>query len=410
VAEGRPARALAHRQGQRLHQALGVVARLRQQPGDDGAAGQVLAPPLRQQRGLAVAGRRHHDTDRRCVVAGAGLQLRPHQQMRRHARRRDLQQQVVDGVGGVRCHGETAMLSAVRPAVLGARPRSRIGASARMSDPVIPTSVLPPKLTDQRRWITPEPLSVAPALVGVPLATPTRRALAMAVDLVVVALLSGVGGFWLAGGLVLVLLQLRGRHRGAPGWRIAVGWGIAALLALLAFQEAADHWRQRHTANEPAASAPAEADDHAGAAVLKHAAGLGDAQRIAVLEAALTEARKPKPLNLQDELDRLVDAAGASFGWGIVYFSLLPAWWAGQTLGKKLFRLQVVELSGRPMTVMRCLKRYGGYAAGMATGGLGFGEMLWDVNRQAIQDRAAHTAVVDLRAAARQPAKIEEPA
>jgi hypothetical protein len=57
----------------------------------------------------------------------------------------------------------------------------------------------------------------------------------------------------------------------------------------------------------------------------------------------------------------------------------------------------VVELTGRPLTVMRCLRRYGGYAAGMATGGLGFAQALWDVNRQGIQDRVAHTVVIDLR-------------
>jgi hypothetical protein len=34
----------------------------------------------------------------------------------------------------------------------------------------------------------------------------------------------------------------------------------------------------------------------------------------------------------------------------------------------------------------------------MATGGLGFAQALWDVNRQGIQDRVAHTVVIDLRA------------
>ena len=34
----------------------------------------------------------------------------------------------------------------------------------------------------------------------------------------------------------------------------------------------------------------------------------------------------------------------------------------------------------------------------MATGGLGFLQILWDPNRQAIQDKTAHTVVVDLRA------------
>ena len=96
---------------------------------------------------------------------------------------------------------------------------------------------------------------------------------------------------------------------------------------------------------------------------------------------------------------------GAKLGWGIVYFSLLPAWWGGQTVGKKIVRIRVLELTGQPMTVLRCLKRYGGYAAGMATGGLGFAQMLWDPNRQALQDKAAHTAVVDSQALRLLPAE-----
>ena len=44
----------------------------------------------------------------------------------------------------------------------------------------------------------------------------------------------------------------------------------------------------------------------------------------------------------------------------MVYFSLLPAWRGGQTVGKKVFRLRVLELTGKPMTVMRSPKRYGG--------------------------------------------------
>ena len=39
----------------------------------------------------------------------------------------------------------------------------------------------------------------------------------------------------------------------------------------------------------------------------------------------------------------------------------------------------------------------------MATGGLGFAQLLWDPNRQALQDKAAHTAVLDLRAARSPP-------
>ena len=130
---------------------------------------------------------------------------------------------------------------------------------------------------------------------------------------------------------------------------------------------------------------------------------MSDVQRIAQLEAELAQARQPRPTGWRAQLGRFVDDIGLGLGWGIVYFSLLPAWWGGQTVGKKLLRLRVVELTGKPMTVMRSLRRYGGYAAGMATGGLGFMQMLWDPNRQAIQDRTAHTAVIDLRAPRRLP-------
>jgi len=279
---------------------------------------------------------------------------------------------------------------------------------------------------DLRRWVTPEPLNVAPHLVGRALAAPQRRAWAMGVDLLVVALLSGVSGFWLIGGLLLVVFQLRSQ-RGGTRWRTVLGWGFAGLLALLALQEAWDNWGPERATNratnraesraEAAAEALAEAKAEAkadaaeaaaealveAAAVSASAPGLSDAQRIARLQAEIAELRKPKRFSLRHELDRLIDAAGASFGWGIVYFSLLPAWWGGQTPGKKLFGLRVVELTGQPMTVMRCLRRYGGYAAGMATGGLGFLQLLWDVNRQGIQDRTAHTVVLDLRAPALPP-------
>ena len=101
VAEGRPAGADAHRQRQALHEALRVVLRLAPTARRRRAVRQVLAPPLRQQRGLAEAGRRLHEDHR--VVAQlrlVGLQPRPRDLVARHARRRDLQQQVGDSAAG----------------------------------------------------------------------------------------------------------------------------------------------------------------------------------------------------------------------------------------------------------------------------------------------------------------------
>jgi uncharacterized RDD family membrane protein YckC len=88
------------------------------------------------------------------------------------------------------------------------------------------------------------------------------------------------------------------------------------------------------------------------------------------------------------------EGLGISVGWALAYFTLLPYWMRGQTPGKKLLSLRVVELTGRPLTLLLCFSRYGGYAAGLATGMFGFAQLLWDPNRQAIQDKIAHTVVV----------------
>lgn len=274
--------------------------------------------------------------------------------------------------------------------------------------------MLPDRLSQQQRFITPEPLNVAPQLIGMPLAPPARRAAAMLVDLVVVALLTGVSGFWLLGGLALVLLQLRSRQ-GASARRKVFGWAAAGVIGLLAVAELHGQWSERHaeaepqqaTALAPPGVAPAGLPPDPAASTAAATPVLSDAQRIEQLEAEIAQLRRPR--GWREQLDSLLDEIGLGLGWGIVYFSLLPAWWGGQTVGKKLLKLRVVELTGAPMTVMRCLRRYGGYAAGMATGGIGFAQMLWDPNRQAVQDRTAHTAVIDLRTPRLQESAPGEP-
>lgn len=316
-------------------------------------------------------------------------------------------------------------------------------------------ALLQRSLHDRHRWVQPEALNVAPHLVGAALATPVRRAWALGVDLLVVALLSGVSGLWLVVGLLLVVLQLRMRREMAGTEapvtpvrlkrRAWLGWGVAGLMLLLAAGEAQERWESWRHPGRAAQAAAEGADADRAQALAEAAQALKQAQvdvpalesvtrqveamaqaasaaassaassastataasapqvnpdkrRIAELETQLKEARRHKPLSWREQWRQLWDEVASGLGWGIVYFSLLPAWWGGQTVGKKLLGLRVVELTGKPMTVFRCLKRYGGYAAGMATGGMGFAQVLWDPNRQALQDKAAHTVVLDLRA------------
>jgi uncharacterized RDD family membrane protein YckC len=84
---------------------------------------------------------------------------------------------------------------------------------------------------------------------------------------------------------------------------------------------------------------------------------------------------------------------GLTFGWAGVYFTLFTSWLGGRTPGKFLFRTRVVRLDGRPLTAMDAFTRNGGYAAGLATGSIGFLRVLWDPNNQAIQDKIAGTVV-----------------
>jgi len=288
-----------------------------------------------------------------------------------------------------------------------------------------------------------EPLAVSPALLGRRLGGPGRRAAALLIDLAVLGLLSSLSSWALAAALLL-LAALVHQALVSDGARPAVARGVAGVLVLAALAvawasarpPARDDWqREAESAIEASESMLAASDAASATAALREATaalpasapGVALLQRLPAIAASAAAAaaaadepasgpapdreaelrslverlealqREHRPPSLADRLDAAVAELGLGFGWGIVYFSLLPALWPGRTLGKALLRLRIVELSGRPLTPLRALKRYGGYAAGIATGGLGFAQALWDPNRQCLHDKAAHTVVLDLR-------------
>jgi hypothetical protein len=87
---------------------------------------------------------------------------------------------------------------------------------------------------------------------------------------------------------------------------------------------------------------------------------------------------------------------GIGFGWTGLYFTAFTALWRGQTPGKKLFGIRVLRLDGLPMTLWASFERFGGYAAGLFTGLMGYAQVYWDRNRQAIQDKISETVVIRL--------------
>jgi uncharacterized RDD family membrane protein YckC len=116
------------------------------------------------------------------------------------------------------------------------------------------------------------------------------------------------------------------------------------------------------------------------------------AKRLAAENQHLRESvRGSSWLNLVADFSRTF---GLTFGWAGVYFTLCTAWMRGRTIGKFAVGTRVVKLDGRPLTAMDAFTRYGGYAAGIATGLIGFARLLWDPNRQAIEDKIAWTVVL----------------
>ncbi|MCQ8890020.1 RDD family protein [Pseudoalteromonas carrageenovora] len=114
-----------------------------------------------------------------------------------------------------------------------------------------------------------------------------------------------------------------------------------------------------------------------------------------ITEKAGTKSEKTKPVTSILQWGKgIIQDLGLGFGWAAVYFTLFSLLWRGQTPGKKVFNIRVVALSGEPLGMLDCFGRYGGYGAGFATGLLGFLQVYWDPNRQAIQDKISATVVI----------------
>ncbi|MGM9516674.1 RDD family protein [Roseateles sp. DB2] len=275
----------------------------------------------------------------------------------------------------------------------------------------------------RRDWVTPEDVNVSPALLGHALARPAQRAWAMALDLALIGMASSLGNWLLLGSLALAAwLQIRRRDAQRPP--SGFWWLLVALLLALGLSglwlDLRESMRDSPRTSRPALTEPAEeAGDEdetrkdavaAAPPTSASSASSAESRRIAELEAQVRRLRRSEEaarahsgFQPRQWLDEALGEVGLRFSLAIVYFTLLPVLWPGQTVGKRLMGLKIAELSGKPMSLMRSFSRYGGYLASMGTGGMGFVQLVWDANRQALQDKAAHTVVLDLRRKDRLP-------
>lgn len=120
--------------------------------------------------------------------------------------------------------------------------------------------------------------------------------------------------------------------------------------------------------------------------------------RIAKLQtrnnALSAEATELRDLGILTILRHIADELGIGFGWAGLYFTAFGTLGKGQTPGKRVAGIRVIRLDGEPMGWWASFERFGGYAASILTGLLGFAQIWWDRNRQALHDKISETVVV----------------
>ena len=318
---------------------------------------------------------------------------------------------------------------------------------------------------DPRDRVTDAAFQIAPAVLGVELATPARRAAALGVDLLLAAVVANVGGGAVAGLVAATLFVLVAMRRGRrTRFRRVVRGALVGVGAVILFGVAvgvvegsddepesaedrvAEAFAEANRGRLAAGLAPLTLDDDRPARPdaltgAERAAAAADlrayADALAARDSAQADSlrRALRPLvagaelrrqsdrvdalrdglrelgdeneRLREDLDRpsylrvartVGTDVGLSIGWVGVYFTLTLAVWGGYTPGKRLAGVRVVRLDGERVSLWTAFERFGGYAAGLATGLVGFAQVLWDPNRQGIQDKVAATVVVRMEA------------
>ena len=276
---------------------------------------------------------------------------------------------------------------------------------------------------DPRSIVTPDAFSVTPALLGTPLAEPWRRLVALLLDLVLIGFLQLLGWRVLGGIAGLMLLRMATkRTAGATATRtqkfalgcagatvFVVAIGITTIMPPLIRMIAEPDGEVAVAAAEDVVIGTPEGNtvpldgeaarniDDSITALLARVDDLEDdladsREEHEALREQLAEAESQSTLFTW--IRDAADEAGLIFGWGTVYLTLFLALWQGRTPGKKAMGLRVVRLNGEPLGLYMSLERAGGYMAGLATGLLGFAQVWWDPNRQAIHDKITETVVI----------------
>jgi uncharacterized RDD family membrane protein YckC len=245
------------------------------------------------------------------------------------------------------------------------------------------------------RRLTGEPLHVDPALIGQPLASPTRRACAFYLDLLLLALPT------VAVALGATVLALRLEHPAAldavrtlrkpptgAARQAAVRQATRELLPLLV---------EARAQGLPLAVVTAVEEGE----IDKAAEALDGYDFSFTLNFEEGEHRAPpKPRSIVVPLEEFIPPgvrAVALLGVPAVYFVLFTRGPRGATIGKRIFGIRVARLDGERLSWLEALERFIGYVHIPATLFLGLTDLWRDPNRRLAHDRTVHTAVFRVR-------------
>ena len=251
------------------------------------------------------------------------------------------------------------------------------------------------------RKVRTETLAVAPEIVGLTLAEPWRRLAAMIVDLAAIAALSLLTAPFLGLALGLMLALILGTGRGAPlalriaRWVCRLLGGAVILLSALALGHASftrgdlNLEALQRSGESPAMQQTVFVPPNATYSQLRSVAA-DLSRQVDSLKAEIRAADG----TLTQRAQVLAGSVGVTFGWSGIYFTMLTGLFNGRTLGKFLFRIRAAKINGTRFTYFDGFVRQGGYVAGVAMGMIGFLKLLWEPNRQTVEDRIAATVVV----------------
>jgi uncharacterized RDD family membrane protein YckC len=238
----------------------------------------------------------------------------------------------------------------------------------------------------RRRIITDEPMFIDPGLIGKPLASPARRGAAYLADLVIILLI--VLSVTTA---VNILRQPALVKAFAAYLRAEPGPGKEAAGRKLntRFYGIIHERNMELLPSEMRAAIEARDDSALAAYVSSYHVNI-------VMELDARESTFDKETGmLRLGSDVMTGFGGFATGvpFFIAYFTLLTWGMRGRTPGKALAGIMVTRLDGRRLNLWDSFGRSGGYAASAATGFIGFLEVFWHPNRQAIHDRIVGTVV-----------------